>query len=121
MGGQVYSEYTGVRRVPSPASDEQVVAAREYGQRGEEQTSAFGVVHQFFVQPGLSGTKNPGVVGLRIKNGGTIRRGNHIRSRCYTAWSSSECRHCPNLVRPGRPLVIDFLSIGRKCIHSLLA
>ena len=102
-------------------SNEQVVAARKYQKREEEPVSATEVEHQFFVQSGLSRTKNSGAVKPIIIDEGAIRRWNHVLARCHPPRTATERRHHPNLLGAVGGLVINLLAVGGKAIYRLVA
>src|SRR5882672_3018377 len=83
-------------------------------------TTAFEVVHQYFVHSRFPGTKNPGAIRLPIINECAIRRGNSKVAKCHTVGSPTESRHRPEFIPADSPHVIDFLPVGRKRIHSLV-
>src|SRR5215469_17411271 len=121
MAGHVYSVETEIlSKSRWKTGSEQFAASRKYQHREEGQTTAFGVVDEFFVQSGFSRAKNSGAIGLRIINECALWRWNCKPARHNTPGRPTERRHAPNLITAGRPRIINFFPVGRKCVHKLI-
>src|SRR3974377_1792383 len=108
-----------VRRAWSKTTNEHVVAARKLRNRKKEAARVVGFVHQFFVQTGIRRTKDSLGVRLYVKNGSSIRGGNHIASRYHTPGTASERRYGPDCVSADTSPVIHLLPIRRETVDPL--
>src|SRR5580658_5539243 len=123
MTGRVYFVKTEIRHVPLTlqAGGEQIMAAGKYQERDKKLVSAFGVVHQLFIQSGFRGAKNSGAFRLCIKYRIAILGRDRKIAKHDMVGSPAERRYRPDLGGAERSLVIDFISVGRECNPKLIA